>query len=115
MNPYSYLVGGLLQENLTPEKEQEKLNLCASEGWELVTVVARRHRGHDYVFFYLRRPQNGESTGQAPRFDTVFFNTRASPDDRRLQSDVVTPFKEPQPRIRFDTRRGIVTDKALTP
>lgn len=50
-----YLVGGLLSNNLTPELEQAKLNEWGSQGWELVSVVAKQFDGQDYVFYYFLR------------------------------------------------------------
>ena len=70
MRDYSYLVGALLQSGLTPEQEQAKLNACAGEGWELLAVVAKKHEGRDYTFFYFRRAN--PDGRPAPRFDLTF-------------------------------------------
>jgi hypothetical protein len=72
---YSYLVGGLISVKLTPEIEQEKLNQCGKYGWELVTVLVKKYRGHDYTFFYLRRAITTESHKTNPRFDVRLFAT----------------------------------------
>jgi hypothetical protein len=54
---FSYLVGGLLADNLTPERQQEKLNQCGEYGWELIAIKDGIHQGQKYVFFYLKRPE----------------------------------------------------------
>lgn len=77
MNPHheiSYLVGGLLA-TVSPEEETEKLNQCAEKGWELITVMPRKYKGHEYIFYYLRRKTDGESEEDAPRFDVSFFQS----------------------------------------
>ena len=51
---YSYLVGGLIATS-SPDEESEWLNRLANEGWELVTVSLRKHKGADYIFYYHRR------------------------------------------------------------
>jgi len=74
MNPnYSYLVGGLISEKLTPEVEQEKLNQCGELGWELVTVIPKKYRGHEYTFFYFRRQISDDKSMPEPRFDMKLF------------------------------------------
>jgi hypothetical protein len=52
----SYLIGGLLVDNLTPEKEQEKLNQRGEDGW-MLTSVTRPKRFFFYVAHFpgLRR------------------------------------------------------------
>ena len=68
------LVGGLLA-TVSPEEETEKLNQCAQQGWELITVVPRKHKGNEYVFYYLRRKNDGESPKDTPRFDVSLFQS----------------------------------------
>jgi hypothetical protein len=68
MDSYSYFVGGLLNENLTPEAEQEKLNLCAADGWELVQALVKKFNRREYTFFYFRRKNTGDLAVQKPRF-----------------------------------------------
>jgi hypothetical protein len=62
------MVGGLLA-NVSPEQETAKLNECAENGWELVTVLSRRHGRHGYIFYYLKRKNTGEKPKYEPRFD----------------------------------------------
>jgi hypothetical protein len=70
---FSYLVGGLVSEKLTPEIEQGKLNQCGKLGWELITVLAKKYRGHEYTFYYFRRAISDERPIQNPRFDVQLF------------------------------------------
>ena len=69
---FSYLVGGLLA-TVSPEEETAKLNQCAELGWELVNVAVRKHRGHEYIFYYLRRADSGDNPKHEPRFDVKLF------------------------------------------
>jgi hypothetical protein len=71
MAAYSYLVGGLIA-TVSPAEEQEKLNECSTCGWELVTVLLKKHKGSDYIFFYFRRPEQGSFPKENPRFDLHF-------------------------------------------
>jgi hypothetical protein len=65
---FSYLVGGLLAATLTPETQQEKLNLCGELGWELVAINNQKINGYDYVMLYFKRPHTGQDV-RLPRFD----------------------------------------------
>jgi hypothetical protein len=69
---YSYLVGGLLLEGLTPEIEEEKLNLCGAKGWELVAVREATIKGHTYRMFYFKRA--GSSAQTDSRFNPKIFD-----------------------------------------
>jgi predicted rRNA methylase YqxC with S4 and FtsJ domains len=69
------MVGGLLNKNLTAEAEQEKINLCAEDGWELFQVLARKVRGEEYTVYYFRRTKTGGKTVPNPRFDMQLFKT----------------------------------------
>jgi len=62
------MVGALNNARLTPEKEQERLNLCADDGWVLVSVLAKTHN----TFYYLRRKITDEC--QKRRFDASRFD-----------------------------------------
>ena len=73
---YSYLVGGLISDKLTPEIEQAKLNQCGKLGWELVTVLTKKYRGHEYTFFYFRRAISDDKQAPKARFDVNLFKFR---------------------------------------
>ena len=62
------MVGGLITEKLTPEAEQEKLNLCGADGWELVQVLNKSFQGKEYTFYYFRRVNTGENQIEKKRF-----------------------------------------------
>lgn len=51
MPKFQYLIGGLVRDGLTPEDEQEKLNECGADGWELTAVSHR----DEYAMYYFRR------------------------------------------------------------
>jgi hypothetical protein len=69
---FSYLVDGLLSRTLTLAFQQEKLNICGQQGWELIAVRTEDIAGHEQVVFYFKRPIS-ESEHQ-PRFDTRIFD-----------------------------------------
>ena len=60
-------------EQIGKQGEQEKLNQCGELGWELVTVVPKKYRGHEYTFFYLRRQISTDKSALEPRFDVKLF------------------------------------------
>jgi hypothetical protein len=68
---YTYLVGGLHNKGLHPDKEQEKLNECGSLGWMLVSVIVRS----EYTLYYFRREKRNTDNENKPRFDLTMINT----------------------------------------
>jgi len=73
MSRYSYMVGALLA-TVTVDYENTILKECGEAGWELVSVVFKRHKKDDYTFFYFRREIGDSDSGeQKPRFDTDLF------------------------------------------
>jgi hypothetical protein len=71
---YSYLVGALENENLTPQIEQEKINECAAHGWILFCVLVKKIKSEEYTVFYFRRVGANDPQKPNPRFDMVFSN-----------------------------------------
>jgi hypothetical protein len=69
------MVGGLLNKTLTAEAEQEKINLCAEDGWELFQALVRKVRGEEYTVFYFRRKKTDPKPVSNPRFDMQLFKT----------------------------------------
>jgi hypothetical protein len=74
-NLYSYLLGGLVAANLTPEIQQDKLNLCGRNGWELVAVRTGKGDGNEYLFSHFKRPIS--DTEDNPRFDSKTYELSA--------------------------------------
>ena len=71
---YSYMVGGLLA-TVSPQEEQDKLNLCAKAGWEMFLTSMRKIDGTEYIIHYFRRPVYDAKTGS--RFDPKVFGFAA--------------------------------------
>lgn len=68
MKAYTYMVGGLFHDNLSPEVEERKLNECSTLGWDLFTVVVKKVKGEDCTVYYFRRAGGGDGQ-ENPRFD----------------------------------------------
>jgi hypothetical protein len=73
MQKYAYMIGGL-SETVSPEEEERNLNECAEQGWELVSVVFKRHRGKRYTFFYFRKELSDNTKTKRPRFEITSFS-----------------------------------------
>jgi hypothetical protein len=50
------MIGGLLLKDLTPDEQEEKLNMCGRDGWELVNIREEKINGGMYLMFYFKRP-----------------------------------------------------------
>ena len=74
---YSYVVGGLMSDDLSPEEEQRKLNRCGQDGWELVVTSKRIIKGTEYIIYYFKRPISDDEAANPQRFNPHTYDFAA--------------------------------------